>query len=202
MRLEPQDIVWEFDGADGRGRGLASMVSFYIQHLESLLPSESDDPFEQIVADMADDPTNRMLANPRLARLYPPAFDDAKESDEFWRDSIHAQTRARIAAARTVVDNLHGFLDYTPVRLGDVDDWAKTLGALRLFWWAELAGAERLAQPTPTIVGANPGLADLVDWLGYLLEDLLDSQARCLRTNSVFNPDDYEPLNGPLDEEQ
>ena len=197
MKLDPTDIVWEFDGADGRAHGLASMVKFYVQHLEGLLPAESEDPFEQIVADMADDPTNRMLSNPRLARLYPAALDDAKQSDEFWRDSIHAQTRSRIAAARKVIDNIESFRDYIPVKLGDVDDWAKTLGALRLFWWAELAGSERLAQPTPTIVATNPGLADLVEWMGYILEDLMDSRERCLRTGSAFDPDDYEPLVGP-----
>lgn len=197
MRLDPQDIIWEFDGADGRAPGLASMVKFYLQHLESLLPSGSDDPFEQIVADMADDPTNRMLANPRLARLYPAAMAEAKDADEFWRDSIHAQTRARIAAGRAVVETLESFRDYIPVRLGEVDDWAKTLGALRLFWWSELAGSDRLAEPTEAIIRANPGLVDLVDWLGYLLEDLMDSRERCLRTGSVYDPADYDPLAGP-----
>ncbi|MHA7859886.1 DUF2017 family protein [Tessaracoccus sp. Y36] len=197
MTLEPEDIVWEFDGADGRDKGLASMVRFYTQHLEELLPAESDDPFEQIVADMSDDPTNRMLANPRLARLFPAALGDAKQTDEFWRDSIHAQTRARIGAAQVVVDNLDAYHDYIPVTLGAVDDWARTLGALRLFWWAELAGTERLARPTPAVASANPGLVDLVEWLGYILEDLIDSRERCLRTGAVYDPDDYEPLTGP-----
>ncbi|NHB85701.1 hypothetical protein G7085_16805 [Tessaracoccus sp. HDW20] len=60
--------------------------------------------------------------------------------------------------------------------LDSVDAWAKALGALRLFWYAELAGPERLAEPLEAVVEANPGLADLVDWLGYLLEDLLESR--------------------------
>lgn len=197
MRLAPTDIIWEFDGADGRASGLASMVKFYLQHLDELLPAESTDPFEQIVADMADDPTNRMLANPRLARLFPPALDDAKQADEFWRDSIHTQTRARMASAQAVLRNLEGFLDYIPVQLGAADDWARTLGALRLFWWSELAGNERLAQPTPAIVAGNPALVDLVEWLGYTLEDLMESRERCLRTGSVYDPDDYEPIGGP-----
>lgn len=197
MTLEAGDIVWEFDGADGRAAGLVSMIRFYVQHLEELLPAESDDPFEQIVADMADDPTNRMLANPRLARLYPAAFEGQKAADEFWRDSIHAQTRARIAAARAVIETLEAFRDYIPVQLGQVDDWAKTLGALRLFWWAELAGKERMAQPPPSMVAANPGLSDLIEWLGYIQEDLMDSRQRCLSTGSVYNPADYEDLRGP-----
>ncbi|MDO5676476.1 MAG: DUF2017 family protein [Propionibacteriaceae bacterium] len=194
MKLEPQDIVWEFDGADGRDQGLASMIAFYIQHLEGLLPEPTDDPFEQIMADMADDPTNRMLSNPRLARLYPAALQDAKQADEFWRDSIHAQTRARISSAQVAHDNIRAFRDYIPVTLGDVDDWAKTLGALRLFWYSELAGTERLAEPSSGITAANPGLVELVDWLGYVLEDLMDSRERCVRTGSVYDPADYEPL--------
>ncbi|GAA4899214.1 hypothetical protein GCM10025789_16710 [Tessaracoccus lubricantis] len=197
MTLQPEDIVWEFDGADGRDKGLAAMVKFYVQHLRELLPPETGDAFEQIVADMADDPTNRMLANPRLARLFPAALSAAKDADEFWRDSIHSQTRARIEAAGVVAANLDAYQDYIPVRLADVDAWAKTIGALRLFWWAELAGTERLAMPTSAVLSSNPELADLVEWLGYILEDLIDSRERCLRTGSSYDPDDFDPLDDP-----
>ena len=62
--IEPEDIVWAFDGRDGRGDGLAAMLGIYTMHLATLLPDASEDPFEQIVADLADDPTNRMLSNP------------------------------------------------------------------------------------------------------------------------------------------
>lgn len=194
MSLSPDTIIWEFDGADGRDQGLTAMIRFYLQHLEELLPAESEDPFEQVIADMADDPTNRMLSNPRLARLFPAAMENTKDADEFWRDSIHAQSRARVEAARTVLANLESYRDYIPVLLSAADDWAKTLGALRLFWWAELAGTDRLAEPSSAIVSTNPELADLVDWLGYVLEDLLESRERCLRGAASYDPDDYERL--------
>lgn len=191
MTLEGDDIVWAFDGRDGRGDGLRNMIELYATQVSELLPTESDDAFEQIVADLADDPTNRMLGNPRLVRLFPPAMPAAKDSDDFWRDSIHSQARARVAAARGVVEDLDGWDGYVPVALGRVDDWAKVLGALRLFWYTELAGPERLAQPEAT--DADSGLHDLIEWLGYLLEDLMESRDTCLRLGASLDPMDFEP---------
>jgi len=144
MTLGDDQLVWAFDGRDGRDGGLRAMLGFYLEHLSALLPPPSDDPFEQIVADLADDPTNRMLADPRLARLYPSATNQERDADEFWRSSIHDQTRIRIASAEKVSAALEEWTGFVPVSLAEVDDWARTLGALRLFWYAELAGTERL----------------------------------------------------------
>lgn len=193
MSLDADDIVWAFDGRDGRDGGLRAMIGFYINHLRELLPQgdESDDPFEQIVAELEDDPTNRMLSNARLARLFPPTFSEAEASDEFWRDSIHNQTRIRIAAAETVAADVDTWDGFVPVRLADADAWARTLGALRLFWYAELAGTGRLAEPVEVIVASNPGLMDLIDWLGFLLEDLLDSRGACLAADESLDPDQF-----------
>ncbi|SHJ15744.1 protein of unknown function [Tessaracoccus bendigoensis DSM 12906] len=193
MTLEPDDIVWAFDGRVGRDGGLGAMIGFYVSGLRELLPSgvDSDDPFEQIVAELSDDPTNRMLSNPRLSRLFPPALANETQADEFWRDSIHNQTRARIAAADAVMADLGAFDGFVPVRLSVVDDWARTLGALRLFWYAEVAGPERLAEPEAEVIESNPGLAELVEWLGYLLEDLLESRGMCLATGQSLDPDQF-----------
>lgn len=189
MTLEPDDIVWAFDARDGRGEGLSAMLGIYTMHLTTLLPDHSDDPFEQIVADLVDDPTNRMLDNHRLSRLYPPAMEDARGADEFWKDSIHTLTRARLAAAETVDLSLDQWAGFVPVTLGAVDVWAKTLGGMRLFWYAELAGPERMAEPLAT--EENEGLMDLVEWLGYLLEDLLESRQACLRVGASLDPEEF-----------
>ena len=196
MTLSGDAIVWAFDGCDGRDGGLRAMIGFYVNHLRTLLPADdgADDPFDQIVAELQDDPTNRMLSNPRLARLFPPAFGEEQEADEFWRDSIHNQTRERIRGADVVVADLDGYLGFVPVRLDAVDDWAKTLGALRLFWYAEVAGTERLAEPVQAIIDSNPGLVDLIEWLGYLLEDLMESRAACLGVSESLDPDQFTPV--------
>lgn len=195
MTLEGGDIVWAFDGRDGHDGGLRAMIGFYISHLSELLPEPctSDDPFEQLAADLEDDPTNRMLANPRLARLFPQPIAESQAADEFWRDSIHNQTRARIVAAEAVLADLERFVGFVPVTLEAVDHWAKTLGALRLFWYAEVAGPDRLAEPLQAVVDSNPGLVDLIEWLGYLLEDLLEMRAACLGADESLDPDQFVP---------
>ncbi len=192
MTLGDDQLVWAFDGRDGRDGGLRAMLGFYLEHLSALLPPPSDDPFEQIVADLADDPTNRMLADPRLARLYPPATNQERDADEFWRSSIHDQTRIRIASAEKVSAALEEWTGFVPVSLAEVDDWARTLGALRLFWYAELAGTERLAEPVAAVVRDNPGLHDLIEWLGYLLEDLLEMRPACLSAGHGLDPEQFE----------
>lgn len=193
--LEDGDIVWAFDGRDDRDGGLRAMIGFYIAHLSELLPEpcRSDDPFERIVAELDDDPTGRMLANPRLARLFPQGMEEPGAADEFWRDSIHNQTRARIAAAEAVASDLERYVGFVPVTLASVDHWAKALGALRLFWYAEVAGPDRLAEPVEAIVESNPGLIDLIEWLGYLLEDLMESRAACLGAQESLDPDQFVP---------
>lgn len=193
MTLDTDDIVWAFDGRDGRADGLAAMLRIYVDNLERLLPRESDDPFEQIVADLADDPTMRMLGNPRLARLFPPAFTDQKASDEFWRDSIHSQARARLAPARVVAEDLADWDGLVPVTLGRAGDWAKVLGALRLYWYTEIAGPERLAAPDPDVAMEQGGLYDLIEWLGFLLEDLMESRSTCLSLDVSLDPDEFDP---------
>ena len=76
-----------------------------------------------------------------------------------------------------------------PVSLGGVDAWAKTLGGMRQFWYTEVAGPERLAEIELT--NDNEGLVDLIEWMGYLLEDLMESREACLRVGASLDPADF-----------
>lgn len=176
MTLRDDEVVWVFDGSDGRAEGLLSMLAVMVDQLDGLLPEASDDPFEQIAAEFADDPTSRMRGNPRLRRLFPPALADDETAGTFWRDSVGAQARARLGAAATVSQACRHSPEWVPVRLAEADDWIKTLSALRLFWHAELAGPDRLAEAPQD----DSDLGHLVDWLGYLIEDLLATRAICI----------------------
>ncbi len=193
MTVADDDIVWAFDGRDGRADGLGAMLRIYVESLEALLPQESDDPFQQIVADLGDDPTERMRGDQRLSRLFPPALRDKEGSDEFWRDSIHSQARARVASARVVARDIVAWEGLVPVTLDRADDWAKVLGALRLYWYSEVAGPDRLAEPAPEALEAG-GLYDLIEWLGFLLEDLMESRQACLRLETSLDPDEFDPV--------
>ena len=44
MTLEPDDIVWAFDGNDGRAEGLRSMIELYVALLVTLPPTEEPAP--------------------------------------------------------------------------------------------------------------------------------------------------------------
>ncbi len=191
MTVNDDAIVWAFDGHDGRDEGLAALLGFYQSHLAQLLPEDSDDPFERIVAGMSDDPTETMRSHPRLARLFPPALADERASGEFWRNTVSDQARARLTAAEAVQADLASWEGYIPVRLAAIGDWAKTLGGLRLFWYAELAGTDRLAQPSEEAIEANPALVDLVEWLGFLLEDLMESRDVCAEEGHSLDPGQF-----------
>ena len=51
---------------------------------------------------------------------------------------------------------------------------------------------ERLAEPVAAVVRDNPGLHDLIEWLGYLLEDLLEMRAACLSAGHGLDPEQFE----------
>lgn len=170
--LPPDAIVW----ACYEPEVLQAMLGVLARQLRELLPAESSDPFEQIAADFDHDPTERLRANPRLSRIYPPALADEQAAADFWRDSVTSQTRARLEALTLVARQCGAADGPVPVTLHDADAWVKTLSALRLFWHTELAGSHRLAE------AHNDGsqLYQMVEWLGYLIEDLIASREVCL----------------------
>jgi hypothetical protein len=121
-------------------------------------------------------------SDPLIERLFPPAYlDDPRAAEDFRRFTEDEARRARVAQARVVLDDLAATLDgarplrVTPER---AEAWLKTINALRLSLSVRLgitdedslAALEKLGPRDPM----TP-LLDLYDWLGFVLESLLDA---------------------------
>ena len=175
--MSTEDVIWEFDGNDGRADVLMSLVARQLQALDELLPEEQEDPLARLAAELSERPVELLDSNPVLARLFPPALRDAAEADQFRRDAIGQQARARMEAGRTVLSDCAVADDeMVGVPRGHLDAWITTLGGLRAEWTVELTGsAERSATVTRANVRNNPTAATVCDWLGWLLEDALEA---------------------------
>lgn len=176
--MSTEDIGWEFDGGDGRTDVLMALVAQQLRALDDLLPEDEDDPMAQLAAELSERPVELLDSNPVLARLFPPAMVDDAEADQFRRDAIGQQARARLDAGRTVLsDCAVADGELVGVPLGHLDAWITTLGGLRVAWNVELTGsAERMATAKPGDVRRNPTAATVCDWLGWVLEDALESR--------------------------
>lgn len=175
--MSSQDVVWEFDGGDGRTDVLMSLVAQQVQALDDLLPEEHEDPMARLAAEFSQRPLELLDSSPVLSRLFPPAMDDAAEADQFRRDAIGQQARARLDAGRTVLsDCAVAEGEMVAVPRSHLDAWITTLGGLRAAWTVELTGsAERMATASPADVRNNPTAATVCDWLGWVLEDVLEA---------------------------
>ncbi|RMB62300.1 DUF2017 family protein [Tessaracoccus antarcticus] len=180
--MSDDDIVWEFDGGDGRTDVLMALVVQQLNALDSLLPEgeDEDDPMARLAAELSERPVELLDSNPALARLFPPALADAKEAEQFRRDAIGQQARARRTAGRTVLADCavdDGVDDgMVAVRKDHVDAWVTTLAGLRAAWNVELTGsAERQVSVSRSNIRANPTAATICDWLGAVLEDALQA---------------------------
>lgn len=171
------DIAWEFDGGDGRTDVLMALVAQQLRALDELMPEEQDDPLARLAAELSERPVELLDSNPVLARLFPPALEDSDEADQFRRDAIGQQARARLDAGRIVLsDCAVADEELVGVPVEHLNAWVTTLGGLRAAWMVELTGSsERMATATPADVRANPTAAAISDWLGWVLEDVLQA---------------------------
>lgn len=176
--MNQEEIVWEFDGGEGRTDVLVALLSQLLQSVEALLPEELEDPLARLAAEMSERPLELLESNPVLARLFPPAMADAAEADQFRRAAISQQARARMDAGQIVLsDCAVADGDMVPVCEDHLAAWITTLAGLRAAWNVELTGsAERTVMPTRANARSNPTAAAICDWLGWVQEDALQAR--------------------------
>jgi len=175
--MTQDEIVWEFDGGEGRTDVLMALVNQQLRVVEELLPEELEDPLARLAAELSERPVELLESNPVLARLFPPAMVDAAEADQFRRAAVSQQARARMDAGRVVLsDCADADGDMVAVREDHLAAWITTLAGLRAAWNVELTGsAERSVPATRANARSRPTAAAICDWLGWVQEDALQA---------------------------
>ena len=175
--MNQDEIIWEFDGGEGRTDVLMALVNQQLQVVGALLPEDSDDPLARLAAELSERPVELLDSNPVLARLFPPAMADAAEADQFRRDAISQQARARLEAGRIVLsDCAAADGEMVPVSEEHLAAWITTLAGLRAAWNVELTGSvDRSRAATRATARSNPTAAAISDWLGWVQEDALQA---------------------------
>lgn len=197
MSLDPSAIVWVFDGRGGMRRILADLVGGLMVSVQQLMPPSAlhtfDDPFSAMAADDTFNARDE-VTGVRLSRLFPrhltPEHD---QGDEEWEGLVRARSVALHGNARSVLAEIEEAGVLVPVREASVNAWLQVLGALRVSWHADLVGSDAPnAEATRQQLENNPTLASLVDWLAYLIEDLLSTRDACVRAGTGLDVSDLE----------
>jgi Domain of unknown function (DUF2017) len=165
----------------------AALLTSLIQQLQELLggaESEADaglDAFQWLAAQRSGVELDH--DDPLIQRLFPNAYADPALADEFRRFTEDDARRARVAQASVVLRDLAGTLEGAePLRVlhADADAWLKTINALRLSLSVRLEIADEASLDALARLPARDPrsqLLDLYDWLGYVLESLLEALA-------------------------
>lgn len=162
----------------------ATLLESLVEQFAGLLedgtePVASTDPFERWQAELAaDDPLDH--TDPVIGRLFPDAYrDDPEASAEFRRFTQARQRETRLAEADVVVSALRdsdGGRRRVQVRVIELDQWLKTLTAVRLSLAVRL-GIESAddADDLDALGDDDPRgyLYRVYEWLGYLTENLI-----------------------------
>lgn len=173
------ELVAEFDDFE------VALVSSLITQVSELVggsgePEASGDQFAVWAQEMRSG-SELDRTDPVVARLFPDAYDDEVAAAEHHRYSQDALRRARIADSDLVLAGLAATRDGEEplvVPLGEVDAWLKTINGVRLSLAVRLgietesdhASLERLPARDP-----RSQIVDLYDWLGLVLESLLEA---------------------------
>ncbi|MDO5534573.1 MAG: DUF2017 domain-containing protein [Propionibacteriaceae bacterium] len=162
---------------------IASLVSQVVELVGGSAPSApaaSEDPFALWASEMGPAATLDR-SDPVVARLFPDAYADEVAAAEHRRYSEEALRRARVADADVVLAGLAATREGAEplvIHERDADAWLKTLNGVRLSLAVRLgiesesdhAELERLSARDP-----RTQLVSLYDWLGLVLESLLEA---------------------------
>lgn len=163
----------------------ATLLESLLDQLSGLLEDDAaqpidDDPFARWQAEFSE---TGLLddSDPVIRRLFPAAYpDDPAAAAEFRRFTQARQRQQRIDQAEVVMSALRdseGGKHPVQVRVIEIDQWLKALGALRLSLAVRL-GIERVedAEELEALGEDDPRsyIYRVYEWLGYLSERLLD----------------------------
>lgn len=143
--------------------------------------TEPDDPFARWQEEMAAyEAGGQRPEDPVLLRLFPDAYEDPEEAEEFRRFTQSEQRETKLAEAqivqRIVVSTEDGAhpLRITPEEVGA---WLRTINALRLVLSVRLGISNEFPEgdPNPAMPDHQDFMKDLYDWLAFTQEALLSA---------------------------
>lgn len=135
---------------------LSGLVSSYRQLVSEVIPDDArgDDLAARLSTSVVD--FEMIEADPALNRLFPPAYASEQDAADFRRYTEVDAARTKLAESAVVLADLVGG-DRVLVRDANYLAWLRTITSLRLVIHERDQG----------------DLAELQDWLGWLLEGLL-----------------------------
>lgn len=164
--------------------GEVALLTSLVQQLCELLgdgpDAGPDDSFARWAGELAStDVLDR--DDPVVRRLFPDAYpDDRVAAEEFHRFTSDAQRRGRLASAHTVLADLAATGEgrrRLVVAPDHVDAWLKTVNAVRLSLAVRLGiESDGDHDELAGLPARDPRafVLDIYDWLGFVLESLLD----------------------------
>lgn len=157
---------------------LASLVEQVAELLGDGPDAAPEDPFARWASEFGGSEALDH-SDPIVRRLFPDAYADAAASAEYRALTEDALRRGRLEAAHIVLADLEA-VEGTSLRVPDahVDAWLRTVNAVRLSLAARL-GIE--TEDDHDALSALPRkdarryVLDVYDWLGWILESLLEA---------------------------
>lgn len=165
-----------------------ALLASLVEQLQDILggpdsgqPPAGMDAFERLAAVSATQ-VELDHDDPLIERLFPAAYTDERDRD-FRRFTEDDARRTRLDEASVVLSDLAATADGAePLRLADDDfeAWVKTINALRLSLSVRLGITD--ADSLDALQGLSARdprthMLDIYDWLGFVLESLLDAAA-------------------------
>jgi len=152
------------------------------QLAELLDEPEPDRPEDPLAALVGIDPSAVRPEDPALARLFPDAYEDRQDADEFRRFTqrdLRTEKLARITTARACLERS------TPTRLSEPESlaWLGALNDLRLTLGTRLEVREDSHDDLLQLASDDPrrSLYLVYDWLTYHQEKLVQALQKGIR---------------------
>ncbi len=147
---------------------LALMTNLLDQLAALLAPPERDTPTDPLEELVGIDPGAVRPADPALARLFPDAYTDADQADEFRRFTQRDLRTGKLESIATVQGTLRRPMP-TQLTAQECQAWVRTLNDLRLALGTRLAVTEEGADRYLELPDDDPqrALYVIYDWLTY-----------------------------------
>ncbi len=171
--------VWLHLGDPDRGL----MADLLDQMVAMLAEPEADEPADPLADLVGIDPTAQRPDDPALARLFPDAYEDPDDADEFRRFTQRDLRTGKLGNLRTAAASL-GRPDPTRLSQEECLAWLGALNDLRLTLGTRLGITEDGTDELLGLADDDPrrAMSLVYDWLTYHQDRLVHALQKGVRT--------------------